>query len=45
MAYTVDVTRGADGLQYSLPVRFSRFERLHAELLRELPGVPLPPLT
>ena len=41
-AYTVDVQR--EGLTYSVPVRFSRFERLHAELSRELPGVLLPPL-
>jgi hypothetical protein len=42
-AYTVDVQL-ANGLCYSVRFRFSRFERLHAELLRELPGVPLPPL-
>ena len=35
-AFIVDVARG-DGLRYSIPVRFSRFERLHAELLSELP--------
>ena len=40
-AYTVD---GTHGLCYAVRIRFSRFERLHAELLRELPGVPLPPL-
>ena len=32
-AFIVDVSRG-DGLQYSIPVRFSRFERLHAEYAR-----------
>ena len=42
-AYTVDVQL-ANGLCYAVRIRFSRFERLHAELLRELPGVPLPPL-
>ena len=42
-AYTVDVQL-ANGLCYAVRFRFSRFERLHAELLRELPGVPLPPL-
>ena len=42
-AYTVDVQLG-NGLCYAVRFRFSRFERLHAELLRELPGVPLPPL-
>ena len=36
-AYIVDVSRGVDGLAYSVPVRFSRFERLHAELAAELP--------
>lgn len=36
-AYIVDVARG-DGLRYSIPVRYSRFERLHAELLAELPA-------
>ena len=41
-AYTVDVQL-ANGLCYAVRIRFSRFERLHAELLRELPGVPLPP--
>ena len=43
-AYIVDVSRAADGLRYSVPVRFSRFERLHAELLAELPHLaPLMP--
>ena len=46
MAYIVEVSRGADGLKYSLPVRFSRFERLHTELMSELPHLSsqLPPL-
>lgn len=49
-AYVLEVTRAPGGrsppLSYSLPVRFSRFERLHAELLRELPELraTLPPL-
>ena len=41
-AFVVDVERG--GLCYSVYVRFSRFERLHAELQRELPGIMLPGL-
>lgn len=48
-AYVLEVTRAAEGsapLSYSLPVRFSRFERLQAELLSELPSLreSLPPL-
>mmetsp|Transcript_30965 Transcript_30965/g.51304 ORF Transcript_30965/g.51304 Transcript_30965/m.51304 type:complete len:499 (+) Transcript_30965:35-1531(+) len=37
-AYIVDV-RPSDGLPYSFPARFSRFERLHIELLKELPAL------
>ena len=46
MDFLVDVkfVQLANGLCYAVRIRFSRFERLHAELLRELPGVPLPPL-
>ena len=45
-AYIVEVCRGSAGLRYSMPVRYSRFERLHAELLSELPELraALPPL-
>ncbi|KAL1500333.1 hypothetical protein AB1Y20_012997 [Prymnesium parvum] len=45
-AFTVDVFRPSDGLSFSIPVRFSRFERLQSELLRELPELRgrLPPL-
>jgi len=32
-----DVARAEDSLTYSIPVRYSRFERLHAELCEELP--------
>lgn len=42
-AYNLEVLR-TDGLEYSVPVRYSRFERLHAALLAELPKVRLPAL-
>tara|TARA_B100000524_G_scaffold346300_1_gene246261 strand:- start:305 stop:895 length:591 start_codon:yes stop_codon:yes gene_type:complete len=36
-AFMLDVNREAEGLSYTIPVRFSRFERLYSELVRELP--------